>query len=82
MENLAMQHKLQTGECLSVLKEGFSREDGTFQLRRFVENKDYCDPVRERWIWSIGRRFSDGVIFAATDTRYYDNPNFEGLFLR
>jgi hypothetical protein len=76
-----MQHKLQTGEALSVLTEGRHAE-GMYQLKRFVEGKDYCDPAIERWIWSIGRRFKDGKIFAATDTRLHNDPNFDCLFLR
>ncbi len=82
MQNLTMERKLRTGEALSVLAEGTKISDGYYELKRFVEDKDYCDPQREWWIWSIGRRFSDGQIFAATDTRFYDNPNFECLFLR
>jgi hypothetical protein len=31
----------------------------------FKEGKDYCDGERERWIWSIGQRKSDGTIFAS-----------------
>ena len=82
MNNLAMKHKLQTGEALSVLKEGAELQEGIYELRRFIEDKDYCDPARERWIWSIGQRFSDNKIFAACDTRFADNPNYSCLWLR
>jgi hypothetical protein len=77
-----MKRKLQTGEALSVLKEGRRLSESMFELKRFVEDVDYCDPEGERWIWSIGERFSDGKIFASTDTRFYGDPNYSCLFLR
>lgn len=82
MQNLAMAEKLRKGEALDVLKEGRMLESGMYELKRFVEDKDYCDPKMERWIWSVGQRFSDNKIFAATDSRFYNNPNFSCLFLR
>lgn len=82
MENLAMLRKLKIGEALNVLVEGKKLSSSMYELHRFVEDKDYCDPLAERWIWSVGRRFSDGKIFAATDTRFYGDPNYECLFLR
>ena len=82
MQNLAMQEMLQKGEALSVVREGVQLEDGLFQLRRFVEGKDYCDPVRERWVWSIGKNFLTGQIYAAFDTRFASNPTWECLFVR
>jgi len=82
MENLAMQRALQTGDALSVLTEGIELPSGMYQLRRFIEGKDYCDPKRERWIWSIGKRYSDNAILAATDSRFYNDRNHDCLFLR
>jgi len=82
MENVAMAMKLKGGQALNVLNEGRELESGMYELRRFVEDKDYCDPVKERWIWSIGRRFSDGKILAATDARFYNDRNHDCLFLR
>jgi hypothetical protein len=80
--NLAMLHALNKGEALNVLSEGRLLESGMYELKRFVEGRDYCDPSTERWIWSIGQRFSDNKIFAATDARFYNNPNYSCLFLR
>lgn len=51
------------------------------RLREFVDGRDYCIGGSEDWIWSIGRR-ADGAIFASTDSRFYQNPRFECLFLR
>jgi hypothetical protein len=82
MENVSMRRLLHGGQALNVRDEGRELESGMFELRRFVEGKDYCDPVKERWIWSIGRRFSDGKILAATDARFYGDRNFDCLFLR
>ena len=82
MQNLAMQQKLKTGEALNVLAEGRMDRPGLYELRRFVDGRDYCDPQNEWWIWSIGRSVVDGRIFAATDTRFYGDPNWECLFLR
>ncbi len=55
---------------------------GTFRLDRFVGVADYCVGSTEQWIWSIGRRHSDGAIFAALDFRFYQNPDFHCLWLR
>ena len=74
--------KLRAGEALSVLVEGRELQSGMYELKRFVENKDYCDPVKDRWIGSIGKRFSDNKIFAATDARFYGDRNHDCLFLR
>lgn len=88
LNNKAMARKLVSGEALDVLAlgaevdvegEGYA---GLYKLRTFVDGKDYCDSLREAWIWSIGRSLATGEIFAATDTRYYGNPDFECLWLR
>lgn len=82
-----MARKLDHGGCLAVDQEGEldpaeSRGAKVFRLRRFVDDVDYCIAQTEEWIWSIGRRRSDGAILASTDSRYYSNPEFECLFLR
>lgn len=82
MENKAMEEKLRTGEALSVLVEGRELRNGVYELKRFVDGKDYCDPRKERWIWSIGQSVFDDKIYAATDTRFYGNPSYSCLFLR
>jgi len=86
MRNKAMANKLLKGKALDVRAEGRENGPGLYELRRFVDGVDYCDAQREAWIWSIGRRRSDGAIFAATDTRFYSGrPNegdYECLWLR
>jgi hypothetical protein len=82
MQNQAMEERLRAGVALSVLAEGKQVGSGLYELKRFVENKDYCDPLHEWWIWSIGKNFLTGKIVAATDARFYDDPTWECLFLR
>lgn len=89
MKNQAMKRKAESGEALDVegLLELAAPEAGslyarTFRLDRFTEGADYFVGSTEQWIWSIGRRLSDGAIFAALDSRFYQNPEFFCLFLR
>ncbi len=82
MNNVAMAEMLRQGAALSVLSEGKEVQPGLYRLDRFVEDKDYCDPQRELWIWSVGKSVFDGKIYAATDARFYEDPNWECLFLR
>jgi len=82
--NLAMARKLESGEALDVLAIGMllPDHDGVYKLRTYIDDKDYCDAHLEAWIWSIGRSLLTGEILAATDARYYQNPDFECLWLR
>lgn len=92
MLNQAMARKLATGEALDVehpdlrapigIVEYGPAFVGVYRLQRFVDDVDYCVARTEEWIWSIGKRLEDGAIFASTDTRFYQNPAFECLWLR
>lgn len=89
MRNQAMKRKLEKGEALDVetmlataAPEPGDLYRGTFHLDRFVDDCDYCVGSTEQWIWSIGRRLADGEIFAAIDSRFYQNPEFTCLWLR
>lgn len=88
MKNQAMKRMLERGDAVDVEKllaldqTQAGELAGTFRLDRFVENVDYVVGSTEQWIWSIGRRISDGEIFAAIDTRFYGNPEFRCLWLR
>jgi hypothetical protein len=84
-----MAHKLTAHEAIDVetilelaAPESGEMYRGTFRLDRFDAGADYCVGSTEQWIWSIGRRLSDGAIFAAIDSRFYQNPEFHCLFLR
>jgi hypothetical protein len=86
MKNKAMERKLNPTskiQCLDVRVIGKETDDPLiFELEDFIEDVDYCDKETERWIWSIGRRNADGKIFASIDTRFYQNPEYECLWLR
>lgn len=92
MRNLAMARKLEKGEALDVespalrapigIVEYGPAYRGVYRLQQFIDDVDYCVGSSEEWIWSIGKRLEDGAIFAATDTRFYQNPAFECLWLR
>lgn len=66
------------GEVFIILKPKIY----IYKLNEFHEGKDYCDPKRDRWIWSIGRDKKTGDIFASTDSRFYCNEEYECLWLR
>jgi len=89
MRNQAMARKLEANGAIDVetvlalaAPEPADLYRGTFRLDAFVDGADYCVGSTEQWIWSIGRRLSDGAIFAALDSRFYNNPEFHCLFLR
>lgn len=83
MLNLRMEEALEAGECIDVAEIGtYDAETDTYVLREFIDEKDYAEKSRERWIYSIGRRKSDGVILAAFNSIFYLNPNFDCLWLR
>jgi hypothetical protein len=79
--NRSMLRKLVRGEVIDV-SECDRTDDGFYVLKRFVEGKDYADCAEEEWIWSIGKRRTDGVILASTSNVLYQNPDFDCLFLR
>lgn len=80
MRNKAMQSKLRDGDAIDV--SSYPRVGRHYQVATFIDRKDYCDASTEQWIWSIGRRNSDGAIFASTTGDLYQNPNYECLWLR
>ena len=89
MRNQAMARKLASGEAIDVEKivglvtpEAGELYAGTFCLDRFVEDVDYCVGSTEQWIYSIGVRLSDGAIFAALDSRFYQREGFDCVWLR
>lgn len=80
MINKSMQRRLATKQAIDVSK---CRRLGDFYvLDEVIDGKDYCDARKEVWIWSVGRRKSDGVILASTTTILYGNSDFECLWLR
>ena len=82
MTNLRMQEKLDANECIDVRTIGREIEPGLFLLHEFIEGVDYADTQTERWIWSIGQHKKSREIVASTDTCFYQNPEYECLWLR
>ena len=93
MTNLRMKEALEAGECVDV-SACEEVEPGVFELRGDARESaedsvgaqgwgvDFCVASREAWIWSIGKRRSDGAVLASTDARFYQHPDFECLWLR
>ncbi len=91
MQNKAMERKIKSGNAIDLkdceridapsTSEG-NHKNAYYILKDFEDDMDYCDSSSESWIWSIGRRKSDGVILASTTSDLYQNPDFECLFLR
>jgi len=82
MQNLEMKKQLADGRAIDVRKVGKPIAEGVFRLQSYDPNKDYCDSLTERWIWSIGKNVFDNRIEASGDARYYGDPNWSTLFLR
>ena len=76
----AMKQKLKDREAIDLA--GMPREGRFYVLAQFVEEQDYCDSRTGAWMWSIGQRKSDGVILASDDGEFYQNPEYECLWLR
>lgn len=81
MNNQAMLRKLSSGEAIDVA-DAPRNEEGDYILFQFFDGKDYCDSKTESWIWSIGRHRETNQILASTSTRFYQNEEYECLFLR
>ena len=86
MKNLRMQEKLNRMVCLDVAVHGREVEAGIFEMDEsfdfLCDGKDLCVAQTEEWIWSVGRRKSDGKIFASTDSRFYGDDAYECIWLR
>lgn len=82
VQNRPMREGLQKGTTVDVSR--WLQEDGTYVIPHddYDDGKDYCNAGEEAWIWSIGRCRATGVIRAAHDARYYQNPDYECLWLR
>ncbi len=84
MDNKAMERMLQDCECVDVNAIGKQTDTpGVFELNHFPgDDMDYSDAKTESWIWSIGRHVDSGQILASTDARFYQNGEYECLWLR
>lgn len=80
MNNLRMEEKIACGEAIDVSE--FPREGNFYVLSHVIEGMDYCDASSEHWVWSIGRRISDGKILASLTPCFYGNKDYDCLWLR
>jgi len=78
-----MRDQLERGECVDVSRCRVE-QDGSYIIPPDVwqEGIDYCNAQTEEWIWSIGREHATGIIRAAQDSRFYQNPDYDCLWLR
>jgi hypothetical protein len=78
-----MKEMLDAGEAID-LSNNARNENGDYILNdnQFVDGSDYCDAKKEAWIWSIGQHVKTGQILASTAAYFYQNPNYNCLWLR
>lgn len=81
MRNKRMQEKLKKGEAIDLSPCPRTKE-GYYILDDFIEGMDYCDAKNEWWIWSIGINYKTGRIHAAVSSVFYQNKEYECLWLR
>jgi hypothetical protein len=84
MKNLRMAEKLRARQALDVGTVGLRHpsRQGVWILPKIIDGMDYCDAQSESWIWSIGMDKKTGQILASTTTEFYENPDYECLWLR
>lgn len=81
MQNNKMAVKMRSNQAIDVSGNPTTKE-GYYILDDFFEEKDYCDAFKEEWILSIGISYATGLILASIDATFYQNEDFECLFLR
>jgi hypothetical protein len=77
-----MRRTVEKGTTIDVGAYGPEQRDGTFELPEYVDGMDYCHAATGRWVWSIGRDKASGKVFAAFDSRFYQNAEYDCLWLR
>jgi hypothetical protein len=82
IKNTWMRNALSNGTAIDVREIGFEVEPGVFRLTEFIPGVEYVDSSEEAFIWSIGKDLESGEIYAATDTRFYQDDDYECLYLR
>lgn len=80
----AMLRSLLEGDTLDVRAIGRAARGrpGEFILDTFAEGIDYADVDNGAWIHSIGRHKKTGKIYASIYSNFYQNPDYECLWLR
>jgi hypothetical protein len=81
IKNLWMKNALMVGDAIDVRTTGVEVEDGVFKLNEFVPGIKYVDSENEQFIQSIGKDRSSGEMLASLDTRFYEDPEYECVYL-
>jgi len=82
IKNTWMKNALRAGDVIDVRMIGTEVEPGVFRLNEFIPDVDYVDAEDEAFIYSIGKDLESGEILAAVDGRYYNNDDYECIYLR
>jgi hypothetical protein len=82
IKNTWMKKELLSGTVIDVRQVGVEIEPGVFKLTHFVPETQYVDPEKEQFIYSIGKDRETGDILAAYDTRFYNDDDYETLYLQ
>lgn len=84
--NRRMIEMVEAGEAIDVRSIGSEIRPGVFKMPvdfcREDGDADLCDLREGRWIWSVGKHKSTGEVFASCAGEFYQNPEYECLFLR
>jgi hypothetical protein len=81
VQNTWMRDSLRAGRVIDVRQVGVEVEPGVFRLTKFIPDVTYVDPKTERFLLSIGRDRNSGEVLGAFDQRFYQNPDYECLYL-
>lgn len=85
-----MERKIYSGECVCVdligkeVSNEFSGYGRVYELNDVTDilDCDFCIKKDEQWIWSIGKDLKTNKIFASTTPNFYQNDDYECLWLR
>jgi hypothetical protein len=81
LRNLWMKKALASGEAVDVRMVGIETEPGVFRLDGFIDGVKYVDSQNEQSVHSIGKDLESGEILASLDDRFYQNPDYECIYL-
>lgn len=76
-----MDEKIKAGEAIDLSECEREGQHYVVPNHLFMEGMDYCD-TKAGWIWSLGRRKTDGKILASLKADLYENRDVECIWLR
>jgi hypothetical protein len=82
IKNTWMKNALRSGDAIDVRMIGMEIEPGVFRLTEFIPDIEYVDAEKEAFIQSVGKDLASGEVLASTDGRFYNNDDYETLYLR